>query len=204
MMTTRLPNRLPRHLLLVVALAAAVPAGASNRLISAGGRVSIARTALTVEPASEWNRLGARPGRNAEVWTLDGDTLNALTFYAAIGEGKTLFRQADRREHPLPPVNRTMLLTDIPTLLENSYRSALDVATMTIDHVEPTPFAGAGGVHFSYTFVRPEEAIHVRGEGFGTLRDGKLYLITYEAPALYYFERSAAAARQVAESARLD
>jgi hypothetical protein len=32
---------------------------------------------------------------------------------------------------------------------------------------------------------------------------GKLYLITYEAPGLYYYDRSAAAFRAVAESVRL-
>jgi len=74
---------------------------------------------------------------------------------------------------------------------------------MTIGRIEPTTFAGARGVRFTYEFARQNETLRRRGEAQGAMIAGKLYLITYEAPALYYYDRSAAAARQVAESARL-
>jgi hypothetical protein len=179
------------------------PAAASNKLIPAGARIAVAKSPLTVQPASEWNRLGARPGRNAETWTLDGDALNDLTFYGGIEAGKPLFRETDKKNQPLPTVSATMLIADIPALLENSYRIALGTAAMSIGTVEPIAFAGGKGVRFTYQFTRQGETLHRRGEGRGAMIGGKLYLITYEAPALYYYDRSVAAARQVAESARL-
>ncbi|GAA0664126.1 hypothetical protein FHT00_001132 [Sphingomonas insulae] len=195
-----------RRLGLSVAIAAAlisVPAIAGNKLIPAGTRIAVAKSTLTVQPASEWNKLGARPGRNAETWTLDGDALNDLTFYGGIDAGKPLFREADRKNRPLPTVSATMLITDIPALLESSYRIALGTAAMSIGTVEPVTFAGGKGVRFTYAFTRQGETLHRRGEGRGAMIGGRLYLITYEAPALYYFDRSVAAARQVADSARL-
>lgn len=185
------------------ALLVSVPAIAGNTLIPAGVRIAVAKSTLTVQPASEWNKLGARPGRNAETWTLDGDALNDLTFYGGIEAGKPLFRETDKKNQPLPQVSATMLVTDIPALLESSYRIALGTASMSIDTVEPVAFAGGKGVHFTYAFTRQGETLHRRGEGRGAMIGGRLYLITYEAPALYYYDRSAAAARQVAESARL-
>lgn len=179
------------------------PAVAGNKLILPGARIAVAKSTLTVQPAAEWNRLGARPGRNAETWTLDGDALNDLTFYGGIESGKTLFRETDRKNQPLPQVSATMLVTDIPALVENSYRIALGTASMSIGAVEPIDFAGAKGVRFTYAFARQGETLRRRGEARGAMIGGRLYLITYEAPALHYYDRSLAAARQVVDSARL-
>jgi len=191
----------PRFAMLALLIAA--PAFAGNALIVPGQRIPVAKSALTVQPDSEWNRLSARPGRNAETWTLDGDGLNDLTFYGGIESGKPLFREVSKKDRPLPRVAATMLVTDIPVLLENSYRIALGTATMAIGTVEPASFAGARGVRFTYDFVRQNETLHRRGEARGAIVGGRLYLVTYEAPALHYYDRSVAAARQVADSARL-
>ncbi len=185
------------------ALLFATPAMAGNKLIVPGERIAVAKSPLTVQPTSEWNRLGARRGRNAETWTIDGDSLNDLTFYGGIETGKPLFREANKRSKPLPTVGATMLVTDIPVLFENTYRIALGTATMTVGTIEPVTFAGAKGVRFTYDFVREDETLHRRGEARGAFVGGRLYLVTYEAPALHYYDRSVAAARQVAESARL-
>ena len=187
--------------LAVFALAA--PAMAGNTLIPPGLRVAVAKSAMTVVPSIEWNKLGVRPGRNSESWTQDGDDLNDLTFYGGIEAGRPLFREIDKKNQPLPKVSATMLITDIPVLLENSYRVALGAASFKVDLVEPLPFAGNKGVRFTYSFSKQNETLQRRGEARGAVIAGKLYLITYEAPGLYYYDRSAAAFRAVAESVRL-
>ena len=96
-----------------------------------------------------------------------------------------------------------MLITDIPVLLENSYRIARDASSMAIDTIAPIEFAGNKGVRFTYTFSKQNETLQRRGEARGAVVGGKLYLVTYEAPSLYYYDRSAAAARVVADSVRL-
>lgn len=179
----------------------ASPALAGNSLIAPGKKAAVARSALAVTPSSEWNKLGARPGRNSETWTLDGDGLNVVTFYGGVGEGQTLFKEIDKANRPLPRVSSTMLVTDIPALLENSYRVALGTPLISIEAVEAATFAGEKGVRFTYSFTKQGEEVRRRGEARAAIVKGKLYMITYEAPALYYFDRSLAAARQLADSA---
>lgn len=197
---------LPRILaaiLLAASLASAGPALAGNKLIPPGQRIAVAKSALTVEPGIEWNKIGQRPGRNSETWTLDGDGLNDLTFYGGIESGKPLFREVDRKNRPLPRVSSTMLLTDIPALLESSYRIALQTSAVQIETVEPAQFAGSKGVRFTYSFSSQNETLRRRGEARAAIVGGRLYMITYEAPALHYYARSYDAFRTIAESARI-
>lgn len=187
---------------LALALAAA-PASAGNSLIPAGARVSVAKSTLTVAPPSEWNKLGKRPGRNSEAWTIDGDALNDLTFYGGIPAGKTLFREVDKKNRPLPKMSATMLITDVPALVENSYRIALNTPLFTLGSVEPALFAGRQGVRFTYDFTRPGEDLPRKGEARAAIVDGKLYMISFEAPRLHFFDRDVDAFRKVAETAKL-
>jgi hypothetical protein len=200
---TTMTNRKFTTAILAAGLVLAAPAIAGNKLIAPGQRVKVAKSGLTVQPSIEWNKLGERPGRNSESWTLDGDGLNDLTFYGGIEAGKPLFREVDKKNSPLPQVSSTMLLTDIPTLVENSYRIALQTSAVQIDTVEPVTFAGAKGVRFTYTFSSQNETLRRRGEAQAAMVGGRLYMITYEAPALHYYDRSYDAFLKVAESARM-
>ena len=190
------------RLLLPIALVAA-PVSAGNTLVADGVRVAVARSPLTVQPAREWNRMGARPGRNSESWTIDGDELNELNFYGGIETGRPLFRQVDKRNKPLPLFSSTMLATDIPTLFENSYRIALGTALMTVEDIAPATLAGHKGVRFTYRFTRQDEEVRRRGEAIGAIIDRRLYLVSFEAPILHYYDAGAPAARAVIESASL-
>jgi hypothetical protein len=190
-------------IIIAAMLIAIAPAHAGNSLIPPNARTAVAKSALTVTPGNEWNKLGARPGRNSETWTLDGDLLNDVTFYGGIPSGKTLFREISKKHKPLPRVSSTMLITDIPVLLENSYRIALDTPLMAIDAIEPAEFLGTKGIRFTYSFALPNEELRRCGEARAAMVKGKLYMITYEAPALHYFDTSVSAFRQLADSATL-
>ena len=190
-------------LFLCLTLWCATSALAGNSLIAEGQKVAVAKSPLTVTPGREWNKMGARPGRNSETWTIHGDPLNDLTFYGGIENGKTLFREVSKRNKPLPKFTSSMLLTDIPSLLENSYRIALDTSLMSIDRAEPATFAGTKGIRFEYSFSRFGEDVHRKGEGYAAIVKGRLFMITFEAPTLYYFQAGVEAARQVVSSAVL-
>ena len=163
----------------------------ANDLRRSGEPTKVAKSDLTVTPAIDWNKLNARPGGDAETWTLDGELLNDVSFYGGIEDDKALFREVDKKNRPLPRFRKTMLLADIPTMLESSYRIARDVSIFEIGAIEPRQVAGRKGIHFTYSFVGSDE-LRRNGEADGTIVDGKLYLSTYEAPALYYFDRSLA------------
>lgn len=191
----------PIFIALAFALVVASPAWA-NRLIEANRAARIDDSALSVTPTQDWNRLSARPGRSAETWTLDGEALNNLTFYAGVEDGRTLIREVDRRNRPLPRFSATMLLADIPTFLENSYRAGRGVTIFTTDRVEPVQFAGRSGMRLSYSFVADDE-VRRRGEAYSALVGGRLYMITFEAPAIYFFDAYIEPSRQVIASASI-
>lgn len=189
-------------LLAGVLLFSSAPLYAGNTLIVANTAVTVAKSAMTVTPNREWNKMGARPGRNSETWTLDGDQLNDLTFYGGIASDTTLFREVNKKNKPLPRFSSTMLLTDIPSLVENSYRIALSTSLMTIDSVEPATLAGQQGVHFTYTFTN-QDGVRRNGDATAAIIGGKLYMITFEAPVIHYFNRDVASYRQVVASVQL-
>jgi hypothetical protein len=194
--------KLARALLVSVAIASAAPALA-YRLVPANSATAVAKSGLTVRPDRDWNRQGARPGRYAETWTLDGVALNDLTFYGGIADGATLFREVNKTERPLPRFSSTMLAPDIVQLFESSYRVALSTSLMSVVSVEPATFAGAQGFRFTYSYTVQNEDVRRNGEARGAVIDGKLYLVTFEAPAIHYFDRDVAAFRQIADTAKI-
>lgn len=182
--------------------ATATPALAGNRLVDAGHPVAVAHETLTVTPDREWNALGSRPGQRCDRWTLDGAALNAVTFCGAIESGRPLFREVSKHDQPLPHFSTTMLLTDVPDLVEKSYRIALGASVMTIDSAEPAQLDGERAIRFRYTFTRQDEEVERHGEALATIRGKKLYWISYEAPAIYYYARDLESWRRLAATAR--
>jgi hypothetical protein len=189
-----------------LALAAALTVAASPalaglyKLAPAGQAARVGGGALTVTPSVDWNHMGRRLGRNAESWTEDGLTLDDVTFYAGIGADQTLFKERDKADKPLPRFNPTMLPTDVVQMFEESYRIANDTAVFNLDKVEPARFLGGDGFRFAYSFVVADQ-VERRGVGVAAIRDGKLYMITYEAPRIYYFDRWRDAYDKLADSA---
>jgi hypothetical protein len=173
------------------------------KLVTHGVRVPVAKSAMTIAPPTDWNRQQSRPGRNAEAWTLDGMPLNEVTFYGGISNDQTLFKEVNKKEKPLPRFATTMLATDVVQLFEASYRLAGGSALFSVDGVEPATFAGNRGFRFRYSFTLEGEEVKRIGEATGAIVGGKLWMITYEAPAIHYFERNLADYRAIVASAQL-
>ena len=186
--------------LMITAAVTALLAGPAlaNSLVAPGPTPKIARSTLSAVPGSEWNRLSARGGKNVEIWTLDGDELNKVTFYGGVAIGDTLFRAADKKNAPLPKVTPNMLITDIPALLESSYRSQYSTTQMSIDSQEPATVSGHKGIKFTYSFVRQDDELQRKGEAIGAFVGDRLYLVSYEAPAIHFFDKDVASFRQLA------
>jgi hypothetical protein len=192
-----------RFLAIALATSAMAAPALANSLVSPGPRQKIARSTMAANPASEWNRLSLRGGKFVEVWTIDGDDLNKATFYGGVPVGQTMFREADKKNAPLPRVTANMLITDIPALLESSYRIQLNTTQMSIDLQEPATVGGHKGVRFTYSFVRQDDEVQRKGEAVGAVVDGRLYLVTYEAPAIHFFDKDVAKFRQLAGTLKI-
>jgi hypothetical protein len=186
-----------------LSMAACGPAFAGNSLVSPGVQKGIAKSGLSAVADGEWNRLARRDGKFIELWTRDGDSLNKVTFFGGVPEGQSLFRELDKKNRPLPKVISNMLITDIPTLLESSYRIQFSVNQFTVNEQEPVVFSGYNGIKFSFTFTSEADEVERRGEAVGAFIKNKLYLVTYEAPAIYFFDKDLSGFHILASSLKL-
>lgn len=180
----------------ILALIAAPPLWA-NSLVGAGPHPAIAHSSMAASPDGEWNKLSRADGGNVEIWTRDGDNLNKISFFGGVPIRSALYRERDKRAAPLPKVVAGMLLPDIPVLFESTYRAQYKVNRMSIDSQEPATLNGKPAIRFAYSYVRNEDEVERKGEAIGALEGGKLYLVTYEAPAIHFFQKDLPAFRQV-------
>mgnify|MGYP001464048036 CR=1 FL=1 len=178
------------------------PAEAKYTVVTHGGP-ALAAGGITVNPAEDWNRDSRKPIKKGEVWTLDGPSLNALYFVSGLAAGETLYRDADKKNRPLPKMNGSMLLTDIPEFFESSARVALNTSLFEVSNVAPVKLGGHDAVRFSYRYAVQGSSLIRNGVAQGTLIKGQLYLIDFAAPSLFYYERDAPKAEAIMASARL-
>jgi len=188
-------------LALALILSAATPAPA-HKLRLQGQAVAVAGSTLSVTPSRDWNSLSRKPGKNAESWTLDGEQLNEITFFGGVPAGSPLVKERSKKQAPLPKFTGTTLLVEVPELLEGTYRTYKNSGAFQLLSTQPGPFLGKPGVVFTYAFT-DEDELTSKGEGRAAIIDGKLYMITYEAPSLHFFDRSVEEFHRIAESAKL-
>ena len=189
-------------MLAVTGTATALSPALAHKLRPSGTVTVVAESTMTVKPSRSWNRLDGRLGKFTETWTLDGAPLNDVTFFGGIAPGTPLIRERNRKTQPLPRFTSETLLIEVPELLETTIRTSQDVGTFEMTAVEPAPFMGKEGVMFTYQFVDADE-LPRRGEAYAAIVGGKLYMMTYEAPRLHYFERSLNDFRALVQSAQL-
>ncbi|MES2989344.1 MAG: hypothetical protein V4808_15700 [Pseudomonadota bacterium] len=178
-----------------------VPAIA-HKLRQKGEAVTVADSSLTVTPSRDWNRLGENAGKNTESWTLDGGQLNDLTFFAGIAPGKPLVREQHKKKDPLPKFATTTLLVELPELLEGTYRTYKNIGAFQLTSTEPKKFLGQNGVIFTYEYT-DEDRITRKGEATAAIIGGKLYMVSFDAPRLHYFDQAIGDVRALVATARL-
>jgi hypothetical protein len=185
--------------ILLLVLAASLGAGSAlaNSLVSPGPQAKVAKSSMSISPDGEWNRLSLRAGKNVETWTVDGPELNRVTFYGGIAVGQPLLRETDKKNNPLPRVTANMLITDIPALLETTYRTQFHASQVSIDSQEPSAVGGHSGISFTYSITRPDDEVLRKGEAVGAMVGNRLYLVTYEAPAIHFFDKDLMRFRQL-------
>lgn len=186
----------------LVLLSIAAGTAQAHKLRERGAAVTVADSPLTVMPSRDWNRLDVRIGKNTENWTVDGEQLNDVTFYAGIAAGSPLVRERSKKREPLPKFSASTLLVEVPELLETTYRTYKHSGSFKVTSIEPGQFLGRDAVHFTYEFVDQDELTR-QGEARAAIVAGKLYMISFEAPRLHYFAAGIADFRKLADTARL-
>ncbi|MBZ9647079.1 hypothetical protein K9B33_05960 [Sphingobium sp. 3R8] len=149
--------------------------------------VEVAKSAMKVTPVRDWNSLSIRPGKKAETWTLDGEQLNDVTFYGGISPGEPLIRETSKKHKPLPKFASETLLVEIPELLEGTYRTEKGIGSFSVTSSKPDRFLGSDGIRFTYEYVDADD-LPRKGEARAALIKGQLFMATFDAPRLHYFD----------------
>lgn len=181
-------------------LAIAAPASAKWTEVGAN-RTVVAGSALSVMAGPGWNRWSKKPIRKEELWSFDGPLLNRIEFFGGIASGEALARETNKKREPLPKFAASMKAAEIADLVERTLRVTEHAPDFMFETVEPMAFAGKPGFRFRYRYTSGE--LIRRGEARGGIVAGKLYMIAYSAPALYYFDAHLPRAAAIMESARI-
>ncbi|PHP20470.1 hypothetical protein CG471_07070 [Sphingobium sp. IP1] len=169
------------------ALMLTISVSMANGYREKGIPVEVAKSSMKVTPVRDWNSLSIRPGKKAETWTLDGEQLNDVTFYGGIAPGEPLIRESSKKHKPLPKFTSETLLVELPELLEGTYRTEKGIGAFSVTGSNPDRFLGNEGIRFTYEFVDADN-LPRKGEARAVLIKGQLFMATFDAPRLHYFE----------------
>ena len=139
---------------------------------------------MSVRSDGGWNRIDGDSSADAtEVWTAEGVTLDMLLFY----------------DGSVPGWRPGMLPHDIVELYESLV--ARDGGAFRLERLVPARFGEAQGFLFEHSTTAPS-GLELRGRAYGTLVDGRLYLMSYTAPALHFYAKHLPRVEALAASAR--
>lgn len=181
----------------------ASPAEARWRLVSVEV-ADVGKGAMAVTPQTEWNRSNRRESPRGESWTQDGFALNRLDFAGEIAPGDPIFKERRKREQPMPKFEEGMLPTDWAELFESSFRIFYGVTEFNQRSLEPAKLGSVDAVKVEFDYALPNDALVRRGEARLAVHNGQLYLISFVAPELHYFEASIDEVRTIMDTVTLN
>lgn len=179
------PKYVRRFVGAIVLASLSVPAVAGWKIVEA--RKPLAVEAVTLTPASDWNRASARPGKHGVALTHDGFNLDALEIFSGVSAGEPLYRERSAKRNPMPKFDSAMLPTDLADFFERSFRVKENLTDFTIESVAPADFGGHRGVAVRYRYSLPQDNLIRQGIARLAIMKGKLYAANFYAPRLHYF-----------------
>lgn len=139
--------------------------------------------------------------RQVEDWTLNGNTLDSMSFVTGLKGGRYIIRQNKRDAQQVPKFRSDMTAPEIAAMLESFYRVRAGTLEFKTTGLSPRTFMGYPGFQFDFDHLDSDE-VWRRGRAVGAVIDTRLYLILldgarshYFAAALPDFEATANAAR---------
>lgn len=202
--------------LAVILAAAALAGGCSNALGGGGfgyGGYSLVRTqpravgdgTMVVTPPREWNRISSLwvldDIRQVEDWTLNGSTLDSMSFVTGLKGGRYIIRQNKRDAQQVPKFRSDMTAPEIASMLESFYRVRAGTVDFKTTALIPRTFMGYPGFQFDFDHLDSDE-VWRRGRTVGAVIDGRLYLVLLDGARSHYFNAAAADFDAIANSAR--
>jgi hypothetical protein len=192
--------------LLAIAVFAAVLAGCTTITKVEGEQLVHDR--LAVKVTSAWNKVSPPGSRQPyELWTQEGIPLDQLRLWAAVKSGEALIAPPPNRAGSglaaprIPTFAANMSADQLVNLFETMY--AVDGSLVKVTRVEPSPFAGGGGIRFEFTVARKRDDVQLLGVGWVRVHRNELFAATFVAPRLSFFPRLAPKAEDLIRTAQI-
>jgi len=154
---------------------------------------------LMVDIQGNWNHLDFPGIKPAQVWTMEGVTVDEFLIYSGIQDGQPM--------HPANPsaskqkdfvFRSAMQIEEVVALFEGVLTR--DGSSFKLLKLAPYPFAGRKGYRFEYERVGKVDNVHQLGLGFGAIDKGELFALIYQAPRLTFFPRHKDRVEAIAKS----
>lgn len=194
---------------IILAAAAVIAIPALSAPAQAGWRkiepvkTEVAKGAMEVAPATEWNRWSRRPAVKGETWTKDGLLLNQLDFFGQVANGDPVYKERSKSERPLPKFKSDMLLPDLATLFEANFSIENNITQFEVTEIAPAMLGGANGLKLTYDYALPGESLQRRGEARMAVHNGELYVVNFTAPRLHFFDQNIEEVRGIMDRVKL-
>ena len=158
--------------------------GGGQKLVEPASPVVRSRT-VKLQPQLAWSRVG---DGSIETWTVDGTSLNRLDFVKGASSGDPLVpaEALDARRGELPAYDREMTGLEVHDLYVATL-SKLGYSRIATRDIRPWPLGERPGFRFEFSH-RSEDGLEREGIAVGFIVDGELWLITYTAPTVHYFQ----------------
>ena len=168
--------------------------------------VPVGDGSVLVTPTREWNRVSSTWSiddiRAVEDWTLNGSSLDSLSFVTGLKGGRYIIRQSKRTAQQVPKFRSDMTAPEVTAMLESFYRVKAGTVDFKTIGLSPRQFMGYPGFQFDFDHLDTDE-VWRRGRSVGAVIDGRLYLVLLDGARSHYFNAALADFEAVANSARL-
>lgn len=159
---------------------------------------------MVVTPPRPWNRIWPLwvldDLRKVEDWTLNGSTLDSMSFVTGLKGGRYIIRQRKTVAQQVPKFRSDMTAPEIASMLESFYRVRAGTIDFRTTGLIPRTFMGYPGFQFDFDHLDSDE-VWRRGRTVGAVIDGRLYLILLDGARMHYFNAALADFEAVANSA---
>ena len=198
---------MPRHLVVVLFLAGALAACATYTQVDPG-RVAVKGT-LTVQAGTAWSKVNRATSDSVlfadsgedETWTIDGEPLESLMFFAGIRDGQPLMTLPSEMG-PLAAFNAKMSPNDVMDLFEAMLTKVTGAAVAQSRNLRPAQLGNMPGFRFEVEYTMKDDVDRTLS-ATAAIKDGKLYLIAFQGTRLYHYKKYLPEFERIVASAAL-
>lgn len=182
-----------KHVAAVLAMAVALSGCGSYALVQPSHQVIQGR--LAVDTGMRWNKVTQKTPESTlfsttgqvEVWTADGENLDAIQFFAGVPDGAPLLTVTDKTKS-IGVFHSSMTPNDVMELVEATLSTAANTAITKSRDLRPATVAGVDGFRFEIDYAQHDDIDRVLSAA-GTIHNGRLYLILFEGTSVYHYGR---------------